>query len=100
MGLLAVVISIVALLAALANDGYLALLGSAAAKRPGASEIKGWVKGQVPPAAGATLATLLAWLLTNGGSVADTLAIVIAVAGGAVATRSLRSTQNRFPTSR
>lgn len=76
------------------------MLGSAAAKRAGTGEVRDWVKGRVGPAAGATLATLLALLMTNGGTTLDVLAVLVALGGGAVATRSLQSTRARFPTSR
>jgi hypothetical protein len=100
MDLIATILALLALIAAVANDGYLGMLGSAAAKRPGTAEVRNWVKGQVPPAAGATLAALIALLMTSGGTGMDALAALVALGGGAVATRSLQSSRARFPTQR
>lgn len=93
---IAVLVSVIALLAAVANGGYLALLRSAATKRAGSGEVTAWVKGHTPPAAGAGIAALLALLMTSGGTFGDLLAVIVAVAGGAVATRSLQSTRTKF----
>ncbi|GAA5125150.1 hypothetical protein [Haloechinothrix salitolerans] len=95
--LIAVIVAIVSVLAALGNVAYLAMLNSAATKRAGGSPIATYVRGRWPLAGGATAGALLAWLLTASDSIpVDILAILIAAGSGAVATKALRSTQERY----
>lgn len=93
---IALVIAVSGLLAALANAGYLALLGSAASKRAGTAAITQHVKGRVPVAAGTSVAGLLAVLIADGSLAVNVLAVLLAVGGGTLATRSLQSTRSTF----
>jgi hypothetical protein len=96
--LIAVIIALAGLAAALAHDGYLALLGSAATKRAGGQPIAQYVRGRWTLAAGTTATGLLALLLAYGNGFTETLAILIGAGTGAVATKALQSTRERFRT--
>lgn len=100
MNLIAVVLALAALVASLANAGYLGLLGSAANKRAGGGEISTYVKGRLPIAAGATVGSLLALLFSRGGLFPDVIAILLALGSGAVAVVALQGTRTRFATRR
>lgn len=99
-GLIAVIIALAGLVAALAHDGYLAMLGSAASRRAGGEPIAQYVRSRWLVAGGTTAAGLLALLLTAGGGAADVLAIILAVGTGAVATKALQTTREKFHTGR
>ncbi|WP_326568192.1 hypothetical protein VSH64_41540 [Amycolatopsis rhabdoformis] len=93
---IAVIIAIASVLAALGHVGYLALLNNAAGKRAGGAPVAQYVRSRWMVAGGTTAASLLAWLITSGGPTADIIAIVIAVGSGAVATKALQSTRERY----
>jgi hypothetical protein len=96
--LLAVIVALVGLVAAVAHDGYLALLMSAARKRAGGSPVAQYVRGRLPVAGVTTAVALIALLLTSGGPFADVLAIIAGGGSGALATQALQSTRQRYRT--
>lgn len=96
--LIALIVTLVGLVAAVAYDGYLALLGSAARKRAGGGPIATYVRSRLPIAGATTVVALIALLLTGGGAFADVLAILAGAGSGVVANRALQSTRQRYRT--
>jgi hypothetical protein len=94
--LVAVVVALVGLVAALAHDGYLALLGSAARKRAGGSPIAQYVRSRYVIAAVTTGVALVALLLTTGGVFSDVLAIIAGGGSGLIAYQALQGTRQRY----
>ena len=96
--LIAVIVALVGLVAAVAYDGYLALLQSAARKRAGGGPVAQYVRSRLPVAAAPTAVALLALLLTSGGAFADVLAVLAGAGSGVVASQALQSTRERYRT--
>jgi hypothetical protein len=94
--LVAVVVALIGLLAALAHDGYLALLTSAARKRAGGSPIAQYVRSRYAIAGITTGVALLALLLTGGPAFSDVLAIIAGGGSGLIAYQALQSTRQRY----
>ncbi|APU17555.1 hypothetical protein UA75_28310 [Actinoalloteichus sp. GBA129-24] len=93
---LAVIVTLVGLVAAVGNGGYLAMLNAAAKKRAGGGPVTDYVKGKLPQAGGIAAAALLALLFTNGSVPLDILAIVVGAGSGVAATNALNATRKRY----
>jgi hypothetical protein len=97
-GLIAGIIAIVGVLAALAHDGYLAMLGTAAKNKGAAgSPIAQYVRGRWTVAGVTTVVALLGLLITTGDNVAaDIIGALIAGGSGLAATSALQSSRKRL----
>lgn len=96
MHLIAVLVALVALLAALANGGYLAMLKSAATKRAGGEPVVHYVQERMPKVGITVVLAVLALLMTSGGFIFDVLAVLVAAGAGATAAKELQATHQRY----
>ncbi|MGW0522451.1 hypothetical protein [Crossiella sp. NPDC003009] len=96
MHLIAVLVGLVALLASVANGGYLAMLKSAAAKRAGGEPVVHYVQERMPKVGVTVVLAVLALLMTMGGFIFDVLAVVVAAGAGLTAAKELRATHERY----
>lgn len=95
-GLVALVITVLAVLAGAGHAGYLALLTSAAKKRPGGQVAADYAKKRFPVAGASLGAAVLALLISTGGVGADVVAILLGGGSGIAAMKSLQTTQARL----
>lgn len=97
LALVAFLVTLAAVLAAAGHAGYLAMLTSAAKKRPGGQPAVEFAKKRYPVAGGTLAVTLLAMLIATGETAgADVLAILLGGGGGFASLKALQSSQSRF----
>ncbi|PRW61783.1 hypothetical protein [Actinopolyspora mortivallis] len=92
----ALLVTLVAVLVSAGHAGYLALMYGAARKRPG-GEPTARFAGKRARVAGAALAgALLALLISSGGVAADVIAVLLGGASGLGSLKALSSTRADF----
>jgi len=97
MGVIALVVTLVAVLAAAGHGAYLAMLTSAARKRPGGEPVVEFARGRMPVAGVPLAVALVAMVLASaGGFGVDVFATLLGAGSGAYAANALKSTQHRF----
>jgi hypothetical protein len=96
LNVIAFLVALAGFLAAAAHGGYLAMLGSAAARRAGGEPVSQYVRSRVPVAAVTLAVALLALLLSTGGTTGDILAILAGAGSGMAGYQALQSTRTRF----
>jgi len=94
--LLAVLVAIVGVLAVVADGAYLKLLDSVAKKRPGGEVTRKYVSKQWPAVGVAGAGSLVALIMTSGGTVLDIIAILIALAAGGTAITHLKNIHKKY----
>lgn len=96
-GVIALIVTLVAVLPAAGHAVYLGMLTSAARKRPGGQPAADFARKRMP-IAGVTLGvTVLALLISTGGAVgADIFAMLLGGGGGAAALQALQRSQHQL----
>lgn len=95
-GLIAALIAILGVLAAAGYGGYLLMLRSVAAKRPGAGEFAGSMSKRLPAAGGLTLLALVGLLFTNGGVVPDVIGLLLGGGAGAASLAQFQAARRQL----
>jgi hypothetical protein len=97
LGVVAFLVTLAAVLAAAGHAGYLAMLTSAAKKRPGGQPAVDFARKRFPIAGVGLGVTLLAFLISMGDSAgADVFAMLLGGGGGIASLKALQSTQSKF----
>ncbi|MBB5154858.1 hypothetical protein [Saccharopolyspora phatthalungensis] len=97
LGVVAFLVTLAAVLAAAGHAGYLAMLTSAAKKRPGGQPAVDFARKRFPIAGVGLGVTLLAFLIGTGDTAgADIFAILLGGGGGIASVKALQSTQSKF----
>jgi hypothetical protein len=97
LGLVAFLVTLVAVLAAAGHAGYLAMLTSAAKKRAGGQPAVDFARKRFPIAGVGLGVTLLALLIGSSDTTgADIFAILLGGGGGLASLKALQSTQSKF----
>jgi hypothetical protein len=95
--LIATIVAVLGLLAAVGYGGYLLMLSSMAAKRPGAAHLVADARGRLPAAGGLTLGTIVALLLVLGGNIPlDVVGLVVGGGLGLVSVNQLQAARRRL----
>lgn len=95
--LVAWIVALVGLLVSLGYGGYLFMLSSVAAKRPGASHLAADARRRIPAAGGIALGALVALLLTGADSVpVDIIGLLLGGGAGLLATNQLQAARKRL----
>lgn len=94
--LIAVVVGILGVLIVVADGAYLKLLDSVAKKRPGGEVTRKFVSKQWPVVGVAGAGSVVALLMTNGGTVMDVLGLLLAVVAAGAAGSQLGKTHNKY----
>ncbi|GAA4860704.1 hypothetical protein [Saccharopolyspora cebuensis] len=95
-GVVATLVTLVAVLIGAGHAGYLGMLSSAAKKRPGGQPAVDFAKKRMPSAGIGLGIGLLALLFSLGEGGTDIVAILLAGGGGFYSLKQLQSTQAKF----
>ncbi|QIZ39353.1 hypothetical protein [Saccharopolyspora sp. ASAGF58] len=96
LGLVAFLVTLAGVLVAAGYAGYLAMLTSAAKKRAGGQPAVDFARKRFPIAGVGLGVTLLAMLISTGGTGAEIFAILLGGGGGVASLKALQSTQSKF----
>ena len=95
--LVAWIVALLGVIASLGYGGYLLMLRSVAAKRPGAGHLVADARGRLPVAGGLVVGALVALLLTGADSVpVDVIGLLLGGGLGLTATSRLQAARRRL----